>query len=376
MVVANKSAPVSLGIGAIFATTAAILGGRGVTLKARYLRLTRYPITIVATAFILLCILSLTWSIDPSMTRRGLIEGFPELIAGLAIAAAWPLVATSRDFRWLIAGLIAASALIVFERITGMPIHHLTGARAESYDLKRSAIPSALLVWPAVAYCLHRSWLWLGGALVLAAMIEIVASHSGAPGFALGVAVMTFLVALWRPRTATAVTGIILLAMIATSHWTGSLTSSTLPDSAVNALREEHAANRIEIWKAFEARAQDHILLGHGFDTSFDVARTPRPHDQPLEPGNADILDTHPHNIFLQLWVELGLVGAVASAVMVAFTTLQLLRLTAPPAVATRLALLVTVVGIGLVGLSAWQPWWLASIATSLLWFDLLPSRT
>ena len=29
-----------------------------------------------------------------------------------------------------------------------------------------------------------------------------------------------------------------------------------------------------------------------------------------------------------------------------------------------------TVVGVGLVGLSAWQPWWIASIAAALLWFD------
>ena len=29
-----------------------------------------------------------------------------------------------------------------------------------------------------------------------------------------------------------------------------------------------------------------------------------------------------------------------------------------------------SVLGIGLVGLSAWQPWWLASIAAALLWFD------
>ena len=71
----------------------------------------------------------------------------------------------------------------------------------------------------------------------------------------------------------------------------------------------------------------------------------------------------------LQFWIELGALGLAAASVVFCFVMGRL----APrrgPALAARLGLLVAVLGIGLVGLSAWQPWWIASVAAALLWFD------
>ena len=374
MVVANKSAPATLGAAALFANLAALLAGRSQHLKLRYRALLSNPTALVIAAVAALLAASFAWTIDPSMTRRGLIEGLPELVFALATAAALPLVARRDDFRWLLLGLAGAAVLIVFENRAGMPLHALVRARGEAWDLKRSAIPPALLLWPAVAYCVARGQRLAAVGLFAAAVVGVVISHSGAPGFALGVAAGTYLLARFAPRLAIGLFCLIFAFLLVVAPWTGTAASRFLPTTVENALSEEHAAHRVRIWNAFESRIHDHPILGHGFDASFKVWAAPRPGGVPPEADNEVMLDNHPHNVFLQFWVELGLLGGLATAAVAAFVLQRLSRFRAQ-ALAPRLALLASVMAIGLVGLSAWQPWWLASIAASLIWFDLLHER-
>lgn len=84
---------------------------------------------------------------------------------------------------------------------------------------------------------------------------------------------------------------------------------------------------------------------------------------------SARIVGFHPHDILLQFWVEFGALGLAAAAVVCCFVLGRLAPLRGA-SLAARLGLFVAVIGVGLVGLSAWQPWWLASIAAALLWFD------
>ncbi len=374
MVVANKSAPATLGLAALLANLAAYVGGYGPVLWLRYKAMVLHRTTSIVVCFILISILSIVWSIDPALSRRGLIEAMPEALFALALAAAWPLTASPRDFRWLVVGLIGAAALIVFEHRLGMPLHALIRARGEAWDLKRSAIPPLLLLWPALAYALTRKKRALAAALLCAVVIGIVVSHSGSPGFALIAAAGFGLIARFAPRSALGAVAAGVVLLICLAPWTGTLASRYLPPGVETALAEEHAAHRIRIWLAFEERAQDRWLTGHGFDTSFKVSQAPLLDGSMPAADNPDMRDSHPHNIFLELWVELGLIGAIAGLGVGTwlFTELGAME---PRLMAPRLALLVSVVGVGLVGLSAWQPWWLATIAASLLWFNLLATR-
>jgi exopolysaccharide production protein ExoQ len=68
----------------------------------------------------------------------------------------------------------------------------------------------------------------------------------------------------------------------------------------------------------------------------------------------------HPHNFALQLWLELGLIGALAGAVGLAFLARKL-----GGDRATRAALagaLCASVAIGSVGYGLWQGWWMAAL--------------
>ena len=375
MVVANKSAPAALATAALMSNFAAVLGGRRRELGVRYRALLASRGTAVVVVVVVLFVASFAWTIDAGMTRRGLIEGLPELVFALGTAAAWPLVAERRDARWLMVGIVGAGLLILFEHLAGMPLHALFRARGEAWDMKRSAMPPVLLLWPAVLLCLAKKQVWMIGVLAVAVTIGVAAAHSGAPAAAAACGAALFVIALVAPRFGLGLLAAGLAVLLVTAPWTGSILSHDLPADTTVTLQEEHAEHRLVIWNAFEKRGFDHPLLGHGFDASFKVAVTPRPGGAPPPPDSARIVDFHPHDIMLQFWVELGLLGLVTARRGLLFSSDQLVPRRGVP-LAARLGLFVTVIGIGLVGLSAWQPWWLASIAVALLWFDFADRHT
>ena len=369
MVVANKSAPATLGIAALAANAAALLAGSGAALGARYAALVRAPLSLLVLGVLALFALSFAWTIDPRLTGRGLVEGVPELAFALGLAAAWPLVRRRDDARWLVAGVAAAGLLILVEHVAGMPLHALARARGEAWDLKRSAVPPLLLLWPAAALLWPERRFALLAGLAGAVALGVAASHSGAPAAALALGAGLFALALAAPRLALGLTGAGLAMLIVTAPWTGSILTRALPPDARQELREEHAEHRLAIWTAFERRGLDRPWLGHGFDASFKVAEAPRPGGAPAPEDSARIVGFHPHDVMLQFWIELGALGLVAASVALCFAMGRLLPRRGP-SLSARLGLLVAVLGVGLVGLSAWQPWWIASVAAALLWFD------
>ncbi len=369
MVVANKSAPAILGAAAAFATAAALLGGQWIALKARYRTILAGANARVVLAVLALLIVSLAWTVDQAATVRGLVEGVPELAFAFAAAAAWPLVARGRDAHWLLLGIAGAAVLIAAERLGGMQLHTLVHARGEVYDLKRSAIPPVLLVWPAVAFCLYRGRRAGAAALFAAALGGAVLAHSGAPGFALIAAGVVFFLARAAPRATVGGLAVVLASLVVAGAWTGTLATRLLRPAVEDALSEQHASHRVRIWSAFETRVRDRPILGHGFAASTKVAAAPRPDGKPPEPDNDLIVNNHPHNVFLEFWIELGLAGGVSAAAVLAFV-LRRIDASSAETLAARAACLVAVALVGLVGLSAWQPWWLAAIAATLIWFD------
>ena len=277
MVVANKSAPASLAAAALAANGAALLAGHGRILAARYRAAAVAPTAVLVAGIVALMAASFAWTIAPQLTARGLVEGLPELLSALGLAAAWPLVARPRDARWLVAGVAAAGLLIVLEHGTGMPLHALARARGEAWDLKRSAVPPLLLLWPAAALLWPARRFAALGLLGLAVAAGVAAAHSGAPAVGLALGAALFGAALVAPRPALGLTGLGLALLVACAPWTGSILSRALPPDARQELREEHAEHRLSIWTAFEHRGFDRPWLGHGFDASFRVAETPRP---------------------------------------------------------------------------------------------------
>jgi O-antigen ligase len=104
-------------------------------------------------------------------------------------------------------------------------------------------------------------------------------------------------------------------------------------------------ALRLGYWDHAAAWIADHPLRGWGLEAS-----------RMFSPG----IQLHPHDAALQIWLELGLIGAVAAAVFWAAVFVRLSRPQRDPATAAAAASAVAYTIFAAVSFGVWQEWWLA----------------
>jgi 2-polyprenyl-3-methyl-5-hydroxy-6-metoxy-1,4-benzoquinol methylase len=131
--------------------------------------------------------------------------------------------------------------------------------------------------------------------------------------------------------------------------------------------------HRLHIWTFAEARIQEKPLLGWGLDSSRSI---PGGNRGIPGYGTAEYMPLHPHNGALQIWMELGLVGTLAFALVLWRLFEKVSRLGEDRALAaaaiTPLAAYLTQ---GMLSFGLWQSWWLSSLALCLISIALLRDR-
>jgi len=108
--------------------------------------------------------------------------------------------------------------------------------------------------------------------------------------------------------------------------------------------------HRAAIWQFVAERIEEKPLLGWGLHASRSM-----PGAKELVARGAEILPLHPHNGPLQLWLELGAIGAVLGAALLAW-------LARNAASAAQAAALTAMLVVGSVSFGLWQGWWMAAI--------------
>jgi O-antigen ligase len=116
--------------------------------------------------------------------------------------------------------------------------------------------------------------------------------------------------------------------------------------------------HRAEIWSFAADRIAERPLLGWGLGS----ARAIPGGDAFIQPG-VHRLPLHPHNGVLQLWLELGALGAAFGA---AAALLVVRRVAAPgidpPAAICLAAALAAALAVLLTGYGIWQGWWVGAL--------------
>jgi O-antigen ligase len=109
------------------------------------------------------------------------------------------------------------------------------------------------------------------------------------------------------------------------------------------------------IWNFAVERGMEHPLLGWGFDTSR------------IMPGGNEslqyrrpLLPLHPHNMVLQLFLELGWAGIISFAVAWAILTRKICNLVDVSEKPVLWAAMTAWLAIAVTGYGMWQYWWLA----------------
>ncbi|MBP2297729.1 O-antigen ligase family protein [Azospirillum picis] len=335
------------------------------------------PALPAGAAFVLLALASCLWSpSDRSLATVGEI-GYVALaaLAGSAWLAGLPAAEARRTAALFLAGGLAGGLLFAYEAARDFPLNRWWNAVPDEQlpNLldgnvpKRTAALLCLLVWPA-ALTVHRF-----GRRGLALLVPVayglaclpLTSRSAMLGIAVGLATLAAARTSlrWTRRViGTAITAAFLLVLPTALLLAGRLDL----DHAHWLFRS--AQHRVEIWGHAATRALEAPLLGQGIDSSRSLA--PQGAVSEFVPLGDSLLPLHPHNAFLQVWLETGAVGAalaLALMLMLLAATARLERRDQPFA----LALYATSLAMGSTAYGIWQVWWMGGFLAAALMLRL-----
>lgn len=226
-------------------------------------------------------------------------------------------------------------------------------------DLKRNLMPVSLLLWSALIAArtitsgVTRNIMM--AALVIVSLAAVLLSPSYTCKIAMSASLLTFLCACYLPRlTWWGLALAWLMACLAAVPIAFAARALELQDAGWLPLS---AQLRIVIWNEIAQLVANAPIFGVGADMTYFTQ--PPLHEAPAAaPDWLGFPVPHPHNVYLQTWYELGLVGAV----LLAGFGLALLQRIAAAASTARPFLYATFAGAAVeIGMSynLWQIWFL-----------------
>ena len=366
MVLANRSSPLVVGIAALLFLAGAVAEHRGRALSLLTGPL-RSPLGLAALAFLGWCLVSLAWSPFPALWGRVLSEFLPTLIAASILAR----LAPARLPAWALplgAGLLAVACLtIVASLALDLAPQVWLGQRVALFMFNRPLLTVLLIAGPIAAFLALRGHRLASGALLAVAALAILRSISGAAALGLFAGGVMFAVGRLLPRSvALWLAALVLGLAFALAPVEGDILHRLMPEAAHERLTQSSSRARVAIAQSFGAAVAQAPWIGSGYGTALRFAEVPAA--QALEPEMRAMLAVgHPHNTFLQIWSELGFVGALLGA-LVAFLALRAASALPRLLFATALGLLGAAVAVMFVEHGAWQGWWTAGCGAAITW--------
>ncbi|MFY8106873.1 MAG: O-antigen ligase family protein [Elstera sp.] len=289
-----------------------------------------------------------------------------EAVALGAILLAFPRETAVQRGKAACWGLAAGALLAVIDLSTGGGLTGwLRGQPVDAVTYGRSAVLAALVVIPLLLAARVPLWQRIG--LILPGILLALLSANLAAKLILPVAALAALIGLWRFGPGL-LAGLISLAVLLPGVLPMRLTPA---DNCALWAGKPSAAHRLLIWTYADGLIDQRPWTGWGLDAARRLgavapeAAVPDCARAALGRDTVPLLPLHPHNGALQLWLELGLAGAVFLPLLMIglirplFQRSPLERATATSAFAGASVPL-------LVSFGLWQGWWLAGLA--LLW--------
>lgn len=319
---------------------------------------------------LLVAALSLGWSVRPGPAAVNLAV----VILFCALGAlAWASRPTLRPADLGLAigiGMVPAAVLILYEMHTAMQLHVAFGGTSVPSKMNQAAVLMALWIWPALRLLQDRSGRGVAIALLLIAGAGILGSHSETARLAFRVSLLAFALNWLGWRSLPLLLGVALALFMLVQPWLMAALHSFMPQAVLETFKSGHAAERLVIWTSFSHAVGLWPFAGVGFDGSGLIGFGPRLMLFP-EALWTGIRDSHPHNMFLQVWVELGLLGALPLALFLYRGGVVVSRMPWRRLRPYGTAVLVALPIVALVGYGAWQAWWIASFSVLPVLFEI-----
>lgn len=267
-----------------------------------------------AVLFAAMC-LAVPQSAFPGLSARFLLY---HLICALCVLVTVSAVRNADDLKRLCAGggfvVLATSLYGVYQRIQGVEVSKSTvdltvnvgmpGRVQSIFDNENTFAEVLILLLPllvALILCSRRWWTKLAAAAAFAAgVVALGMTYSRASwiGFACAAVVFVFL---WKPKLipAFAVLCVLCVPLLPTTIWNRILTIGNMKDTST--------ASRVPLYQAALEVIRKSPVTGAGLGTDA-VRQYIKAHN--LYHGRAPF--THAHNMYLEVWIEAGLLGAVS----------------------------------------------------------------
>lgn len=334
------------------------------------------PFALALALFFAWAAASALWSLDARTTLAWVGTDAAVALAGMALLAA-AFGASERQRRWSRLGALAGWAVawlaLTAQLVANTPFLIFGGAMPADpghwrLALNNQSVALALLAWPA-GQALAERGRWRGLVPPLLTLATLAHGSSAAALLALGIGIVAFALAAWRPRLVLAALGLALALSFAALPGLVRAVDGGALARAVPAAVEFSAFHRFEIWRFAAEKIAERPWLGWGARVASRIpgAGAGIALDSPRAAklrqaysGHAPVMPKHPHNIALQARLDLGLVGAALAFAALAAVLLALPR--AGPAAPTALALAATAFVVAMLSYDLWQDWWHAAL--------------
>jgi len=233
-----------------------------------------------------------------------------------------------------------------------------------AYAANRPVVLLVLFLWPAALALSRIVGERAGWLLVLLVLACTFTTESQSAQLATLGAVIVFGLATQFPRITLWIVGVGGVATIlglpiaiAYFHFTPAVGDFSLPMTVVS---------RLELWDFVAGKIMEQPLLGYGLE----VGRFLRLDDMTHRYFGGPLMH-HPHNAILQIWFEMGLLGALVAAVGWAVLVRQIGGV-AQHYRAYLLAALTCVLIVVTVSHGLWQTWWLSALMVVPFFFAIV----
>gem|GEM_PF-5226378 len=335
--------------------------------KGHCLQLIPTPMWIVILGFLILTYLSYFWSIDPGSSIKGCAQ--LSLLTLLACVFWKTFEVDTASKKALLFGFCLALFLILIDANLGHFWQNLRHRTSAVYI--QGGLFMSLCTWVAIHVLLEKrkillSILLYGASILILHLIEcdtIILAMVLAP-------ILSFLLVSIKNIHALKGFGVVIVLLFTSAPWMFKTLTTTFDVETTNKyITSESYLHRLVIWRNTAEKILEKPLLGYGFRTyrSHGAAHSLETLVLINKQGkkqtvSAEPFGLHPHNIALQLYFELGFLGALLGGILCASLFIKCMEKPHNKQRFTSLAFYTTAMIILWINLGAFQNWWLSSI--------------
>lgn len=329
------------------------------------------------TAWLVDAAVSLQWTLDPARALYDFVLLTILTIIALqmpaGLARATPAQA-ERYLRWLIMGWMIGVLFLAMDLSFGLIWQHAILRVPWKMHLElalttRAVLCMNILLWPALYYFWQRQWrvtaisVWaLTGALT-------AVSETAAGRLAFIISTVVFGAATVWPRITRLLLAVVIVTGVSVALPVAQVAQDIIESSFHHVISS--FGHRTEIWKFTAKRILEKPVFGWGFDSARAIPNMGEISKYQGYDPLKSIIPMHPHNWFLQILLELGIVGAILMTLL----WLWLLRLISRLQKSVQpvaLAIYAIAIVVGAFSIGIWQQWWLAALVFASLVLQLL----